>query len=189
MRVVLVLAALGAALLVAPALAQDAKAVYRWVDEDGVVHYTDQPRDGAEKVQVREPQSYSARESLQSTPTARAVVADAGTPAVTQYTSVRIVNPENDSVAWNTGGEISVSIATEPALDTAAGHRVMLYLDGQAVAGTPAPSTTVALSGIHRGTYEVYATVVDAEGVHLAQSDVVTFHVRQTSIQNPQRRR
>ena len=183
-------AALCAEMIAAPAVAQDDKAVYRWVDENGVEHSSDQPRDGAEKVEVRAPQSYSASESLRSTPTARAVGDNAeAPPATTTYTSVRIASPTHDSVAWNTGGEISVSIATEPALDTAAGHRVMLFLDGQAVGGTPTASTTVALSGIHRGSYELYAIVVDKDDIHLAQSETITFHVRQTSIQNPQRRR
>src|SRR5262249_61617017 len=35
-----------------------AATVYRWVDEDGVVHYSDQPHANAEKLQVHAAQTY-----------------------------------------------------------------------------------------------------------------------------------
>ena len=34
--------------------------VYKWVDENGVTHYSDQPHENAEKVQIAQPQTYSA---------------------------------------------------------------------------------------------------------------------------------
>lgn len=35
------------------ALPVSASEIYRWVDSDGVVHYTDRPRDGAERLTIR----------------------------------------------------------------------------------------------------------------------------------------
>ncbi len=177
--------ALCAAMIMTPALAQD---VYRWVDEDGVTHYSDSPREGAEKVDVQEPQTYSAQSALPATPTARDSTAQVPPDFVDAYESVHIAKPAHDSVAWNTAGEIAVEVTVNPPLNRAAGHQVMVYLDGMPVAGTPVASTTIGLTGIHRGTYELYATVVDGKGKHITQSEPITFHVRQTSIQNPQRR-
>jgi len=37
-----------------------AATVYKWVDENGVTHYSDQPHPGAQKVTVAAPQTYSA---------------------------------------------------------------------------------------------------------------------------------
>ena len=34
--------------------------VYKWVDENGVVHYSDQPHPNAQKMQVQEAQTYTA---------------------------------------------------------------------------------------------------------------------------------
>ena len=34
--------------------------VYRWVDENGVTHYSDQPHENAEKVTISAPQTFSA---------------------------------------------------------------------------------------------------------------------------------
>ena len=36
-----------------------AATVYKWVDEDGVVHYSDQPHENAQKVELKAPQTYS----------------------------------------------------------------------------------------------------------------------------------
>ncbi len=35
------------------ALPVSANEIYRWVDENGVVHYTDRPREGAERLTIR----------------------------------------------------------------------------------------------------------------------------------------
>lgn len=184
----LVGAALCAAMWVAaPALvAQDDKAVYRWVDELGVVHYSDQPRDGAEKVVVREPQSYSSAEATPA-PAARPQGVEAVVPATAVAYTVRVAQPEPDSVAWNIGGELPVAVEVQPALDIAAGHRVVFHLNGEAKESIAGIATT--LSGVNRGTHQVHATVINADGDELSRSGSVTFHVRQTSIQNPQRRR
>jgi len=32
--------------------------VYKWVDESGVTHYSDQPHENAEKVTIAQPQTY-----------------------------------------------------------------------------------------------------------------------------------
>lgn len=161
--------------------------LWRWVDDAGVVHYSDKPVAGAERVRVRSPQTYSVQEALPARPTAR----DRNAPAAevdtgTGYRSLRITAPENDSVAWNVGGEIQVSVAPEPALRP--GDRIVVFFNGEAVDGTPMASTSIGLTGIYRGTHTVYATIVDADGAQVIQSEPVTFHVRQTSIKNPQRR-
>jgi hypothetical protein len=44
--------ALGATLLAVPGVAGD---VYKWVDEDGVVHYTDQPPEGRRSTEMKVP--------------------------------------------------------------------------------------------------------------------------------------
>src|SRR6201985_1687410 len=45
-------------LSVASAVALSAT-VYKWVDENGVTHYSDQPHENAQKVQIAQPQTYS----------------------------------------------------------------------------------------------------------------------------------
>ena len=40
-----------------------AGSVYKWVDENGVTHYSDQPHENAQKVELKAPQTYSAPKS------------------------------------------------------------------------------------------------------------------------------
>ena len=40
-----------------------AATVYRWVDENGVVHYSDQSHANAEKVQISAPQTFRGQQS------------------------------------------------------------------------------------------------------------------------------
>lgn len=175
-------------LLLAAPLAQ-AQEMYRWVDEDGTVHYSDQEVEGAERVELRDVQTYRARDSIQGAePRARDRSEPAESPAEAPgYDTFRIAAPENDSVVWATGGEMSVTIELEPGLHP--GHQVVLFLNGEAVDGTPVASTNIGFSGVIRGTHTLHATVVDADGRQLAQSEAITFHARAHSLNDPQRKR
>ena len=105
--------------LAAPALSGTASAadVWKWVDEKGITHYSDQPVPGATKVEVRAgnvSQSRPASDSPSpSTPPSTA--ADRG--AV--YRTFEIWRPENDQVFVNTAGEVNVEIRIEPELQHA----------------------------------------------------------------------
>lgn len=180
MKTILVILAL--ALGAAPALAQE---VYRWVDENGVVHYSDQPREGAERVQIAPPQSYESQARAQ--PQGR----DPDAPEETdedafQYESIRIVAPEDDGAVWATGGGMTVVVEVQPALR--AGDRVALSLNGEAVPGTPVANTRITVNGLIRGTHILQASVIGADGQMKIFSTDVTFHVLQASINSPQRR-
>ncbi|MGH8399705.1 MAG: DUF4124 domain-containing protein, partial [Gammaproteobacteria bacterium] len=47
-------------LLLAMTTFAQADQVYKWVDAQGNVHYSDKPHPGAQKVKIAPPQSYSA---------------------------------------------------------------------------------------------------------------------------------
>lgn len=161
-----------------------AQEVYRWVDENGVVHYSDQPREGAERVQIRQPQSFES--TIQSAPRASDPYADSDEPALS-YTGIRIVSPPDGEALWATGGIYTVVVETVPALQP--GHRIELMLNGTRVPGTPIAGTRVELTGLTRGEYSLQAAVVDESGQMLTFSPEITFHVLQASLNQPQRRR
>ncbi len=81
----LALATLLLAVLVAP-LAQ--AEVYRWVDEDGTVHYSDEPHEGGDKAeQVDVPEVNSAESVDVSTAAATGASADNGGGEVIMYSA------------------------------------------------------------------------------------------------------
>lgn len=169
---------LAAVLLSAPALAAD---VYRWVDSDGEVHYSDQWRPGAEKVRIQESATFSAPKPARSTGDG-AQAADRPAQAG-GYQSLEVASPAQEEVLWNTAGQLRVSVQVNPALQP--GHGLRLFLDGTP-RDLPAGSTSVELTDVFRGVHTLKAEVVDAAGKVLITSPPTTFVVRQTSIANPQ---
>lgn len=168
-------------LAAAPAVAQD---VYRWVDENGTVHYSDKPREGAERVRIQSVQGYES--GTTATPTASDPGAAIDEPEGPYYTAIRIVAPENDGAVWATGGGMTVLVEVQPALRP--GDKILLTLNGDTVPGTPVANTAITVSGLIRGAYTVQAAVVGPSEQIYMFSDDVNFNVLQASIHSPQRR-
>lgn len=157
--------------------------LYRWVDEQGRVHYSDRPQDGADKIEIQPaprtsppPAQQPVRRPQQSTAPA------AQPPAAKTYESVSVVNPGEDQVLWNIGAVLTVSIAAAPRLHD--GHRVVVRFNGEVVEGWPPQALNHQVNDVFRGTHTVSAAITDENGSVLITSAPVTFHVKQTSILN-----
>lgn len=172
-RLLLLLLLLGPA---GPGLA----AVYKWVDEQGNVVYSDQPRPGAEQVKVPPVSTYPAPPLPP-----RTAGADAPKAPAPAYTQVSIVQPSHDSTVRNNAGVVVISALLEPPLRSDLGHQIVLSMDGEPV-GEPGPTTAIQLSNVDRGTHTLQVSVVDDAGEVLASSEPSTFHMRRVSIQHPQ---
>ena len=89
-----------------------AATVYRWVDEDGVVHYSDQPHANAEKVQVHAAQTYKPSAlDTQAPGGGGASSAAASAP----YRGCAIMQPQ-DGQAFANVDSLTVVVQTDPAL-------------------------------------------------------------------------
>ena len=154
--------------------------VFRWTDDDGVVHFSDRPHEGAETVELQEAQTFSAPPVNRRSPD---VEEEPESEEEEGYSALRINRPGQDEVIWNTGGVVDVEVNPEPRLQ--AGHNIQLFLDGQSVAGLDGGQTSFQLTDIDRGTHALRAEVHDADGNGLFKSVAVSFTVQQTSVQNP----
>lgn len=168
--------------------------VYRWVDEDGNVHYSDAKRGDAEKVEIEEPQTMpapdtSSRETGESAGdkagenTEQAQQAG-GKPDVAAYETVRISEPKSEATIWDNQGNVPFQVTLEPELSRDAGHRLAVYVDGKR--RRTIPGTQDTLTGINRGQHELRVAVIDAQGEELGSSESVTFFVKQASLQRQQ---
>lgn len=158
--------------------------VYRWVDDDGQVTYSDRPAAGAERVTLPEAQTFSAPvlQRVQRTPTIDADD-DKDKDKAGTYELVEIVDPAQDAVLWNTGGSLQVSVRMQPNLRR--GHSLMVFLDGRTVERLTGNKRQVELTSVFRGEHTLRMEIRDAEDGVVANSDAVTFTVMQTSILNP----
>lgn len=159
-----------------------AATVYKWVDKNGVVHYSDQPSPSAQAMEVQGAQSYgrdTQPAAASSTP------ASAGEPEPA-YSECVLYQPENDETFPNTS-VVSGSIRINPPLR--AGHRISVALDNRRqTANAVVTSTSFTISEVERGTHTIFFAVEDAQGKPLCRSEAVTIHVRQQSLLSPTRR-
>jgi len=172
--------ALAFTLLLLSCSAALAATVYRWVDEDGVVHYSDQPHANAEKLQVHAAQTY--KPAAVDTPAAGGGGGGASAAAPAPYRGCAIVQPQ-DGQAFANIDSLTVVVQTDPALHQ--GDKVYVVVDGQALNGGNPTGPQFVLSPVDRGTHTAQAQVKDAGGALQCQTPPVTFDVHQNSILNP----
>ncbi len=168
---------LAATLLALPATA----AIYRSVDAEGNVTYTNQPDKNAEPVELKPLSVYDAP------PPRRVTNSRQPDPQTTTYRSVKILSPQPEQTVRSNPGDVTVQAGTEPELDQRAGHRYQFFLDGQPM-GEPGTQNTMTFRNVDRGEHRVSVAVVDSRGKPIAKSDAVRFFLHRQTIFNPARR-
>lgn len=156
---------------------------YKWVDKNGVTHYSDRPAPGAEVVDLPSAQTFTPSTARAGSGRTLSRPSD----AESRYTKLDLWKPENEETFQNAGNTITARLRLEP--DLQAGHSIWLYLDGKRVDGLPGAGDTFTLSDVFRGTHTLVAVVTDQSGKQLINSQTVTFYMHQASVQAPNRLR
>ncbi len=162
-------------LLVASAAVADA---YKWTDEDGVVHYSDRPEPGSERVDLGTA-ARSRPQSARPGATSRSS-GDEASNAVAKpfsYTSLEISAPAPEETLWNIEGILNVSLGLSPALQP--NHEVRVYFDG--VART-VEGTNFQFQEVYRGVHNIQAEVLDETGKLMIRSLPNRFYVQQNTV-------
>lgn len=159
-------------LLAASALAT----TYKWVDKNGVTHYSDTPAPGAQVIDLQSAQTFTPSVSTGSN---RSQTSTSAAGQQFQYGKLDLWKPENDETFQNTGNTITARLRLEPDLQP--GHSIWLYLDGKRVDGLPGSGESFTLNDVFRGTHTLVAVVTDQTGKQIISSPTVTFHMHQTS--------
>ena len=165
-----------AGVLVAGSLLAEA---YRWVDSDGVVHYSDRPQPGAEKIELPEANTTDMRRyetrPRNTEPDASTDAATAG--GFTRYETFSITSPAAEETLWNIEGVLTVSLALSPVLQP--GHQVRVYFDGQPQI---VEGTNFQLQEVWRGVHNIQAEVLDPTGKLMIRSQPNRFYVQQNTV-------
>jgi len=157
-----------------------AATVYKWVDEQGVTHYSDQPYPGAKKIDVQAAQTYTAPPpATQPAAASPRTASGSGSPP---YRTCELFRPTPDEVLFNVSS-ITAKLRLDPSLR--AGDKVAIALDGKRMTGMPTTGEEFTLTPVYRGTHTVVALVEDSQGKNVCQTVPVTFHVRQASLLAP----
>ena len=164
-----------AGLLAAGSLLAEA---YRWVDSDGVVHYSDRPEPGAEKIDLPEPNTTTVRPyATRSGNTESASPEAPDQSGFKRYESLSISAPAAEETLWNIEGVLNVSLALSPPLQP--GHQVRVYLDGEA---RMVEGSSFQLQEVYRGVHNLQAEVLDSTGKLMIRSQPNRFYVQQNTV-------
>ena len=178
------LVAFSLAIMVSPLAAQ----VYKIVDKDGNVTYTDKPpADDAKPMDlpplsVIETPDYG-KTARQKAEAAEAAVGEKEVPLRTMRNRFRdfaIISPLQEESVWRPDGPVSIAWSSSNQLMES--MTVQIFLDGQQQANTTAPM--IPVNGLERGEHTVTATIKDARNRTIATAEPITFYVRQPGLQN-----
>ena len=163
-------------LLVMPYAAADE--AYVWTDADGVVHYSDRPQPGAQRIQLADPNTGQSPAPRRSEPgDAADSEPESEDSAPFSYESFAVASPGAEETLWNIEGVLNVTLALSPELQP--GHQVRVYFDGSP---RLVSSTSFQLTDVWRGVHNLQAEVVDETGNMLIRTQTNRFYVQQTTV-------
>ena len=150
---------------------------FKWVDDQGVVHYSDKPRQGAQEIKLPKAPASPPPTRRAGTPSQN----DDGDKGVVggNYSAFSIAQPDNNETIRSNEGLINISFFIEPGLQS--GHKIRVFVDGRRLKDE-LTSTSFSLKGIRRGTHSMRAEIIDETGEPMASTSSVTFHLRKESI-------
>nr|WP_298410943.1 DUF4124 domain-containing protein [uncultured Halomonas sp.] len=171
----------------------EAATVYRSVDAQGNVVFTDTPGQDSQRIKLKSLTVVPSQES--ATPASKA----SGNPAEKKaaprfsrnasggpfmpYSTFSILSPQ-DGYTLQTGyaGDIVIDIAVEPELRK--DHRIRLLVDDD-VSQSAMHTQVFMLSNLNRGEHTLRAELLDAQGRVRHRSDPVTLYVHRASVNLP----
>jgi hypothetical protein len=156
---------------------------YRWVDEEGVVQYSDRSHPGAVRI-VLQTSPESPTPIQRSAPSPRAQSPATAQQSATQteeykptYSSLVITSPNAEEHLWNIGGTLNVRLNLRPALRAGDQFQVSINGEPQTFSGT-----SFEIPEIYRGTHSIQVDVIGPAGQLRIRGENTQFYVHQTSV-------
>lgn len=152
--------------------------IYRTVDKDGNVIFTDRPGKGASEVKLPPINTTSIPEA---SPYSNAIAPpDTPTATAPDY-QVHIISPRDNVTIPPGQRDLAIAVSLSTPLQPT--HYLVYYINGEAI--QESESTSIVIQDITRGEHRLSVEVIDAQGTVLAQSPVKIVNVIRPSILNP----
>ncbi len=159
--------------------------IYKIVDENGNVTFTDQsPGDGTEPMVLPELSVVSTDPAEPSEPESAPVVTPEEEAELTPrelrqlYKDFKITQPSPEETFWGTENTVVISWGVSEPLQP--GMKVQILVNGQA---RPASEENMVAVTLDRGEHTASAVLLDARGRRVVTAPSVRFFVQQQSIQ------
>lgn len=161
---------------------QAAQTVYRWVDAQGTVHYSDQPQPGGQSETLQmatPPQGKPVKPApVQTSPSTTAEPQEPATPTYT----LELTSPQDQDTIRDNEGNIPLQAQVLP-FSPKQGFQIKVLLDGR-VASTLTNQLPVSLSDVDRGAHQIQLQLLDKDGKVLASSSSITVYLHKASVLN-----
>ncbi|MEZ9291323.1 DUF4124 domain-containing protein [Vibrio lentus] len=173
-----------------------AQTVYTWVDEDGVLHFSDTPTDqGAKSLRLPDVQASAPAPKFEASTPVDAAGTSTSTSTSTTKTpaqakakntereapaqlTLTMLTPIHDQTIRNNRGLIPIQIELNRKLGI--GEQLQLMLDGRRY-GAPQTQPTWELKGIDRGTHTI-AIQAHRSGKLIASTSPVTVYLHRATL-------
>ncbi|MFT7414150.1 MAG: hypothetical protein ACI9FO_000808 [Methylophagaceae bacterium] len=148
--------------------------VYRSIDKQGNVIFSDTASDNAEKIELQESYTYTP-------PVIIDLAEDEPSPdlveiAVPNYT-VSIVSPSQNEAIRANAGNITISSTITPALNTERADKLVFSLDDQ-LKSAAQDTNSYTFTNVDRGSHIAVVSVVDKTGKVIKASKSILFHLQ-----------
>ena len=148
-----------------------AQQIYKVINQDGSVTYTDTPPPDAQPVEL------GPDNRMVSTPVSPAPVQTQAKKATERAPSViTVIQPDDQATVRNNAGSVQFAARVT---NTQKGDVYRLYFNGELVSEQSAPLFT--LNDLPRGAHTFYIAHIDNTGKTLASSTPRTFYLHQAS--------
>lgn len=153
--------------------------IYKWIDSQGVVHFSDKPHPGSEQIIIPNVPGYSPPVGQNTGSQQNQEQQSTAQEEQNQYTKIAIIQPLNEATIRNNQGFVLVAVEMEPAL--ADGDNLQLVFDG-APMGEPQPNLVFQLNGIYRGKHTLAVQIINSEGEVLLTSENITIFMHRPRV-------
>ena len=155
--------------------------IYKVVDKDGNVTFTDQPPNDAAQPLDLPPLSVIETDIQVPETAAAGSAADESKPPTIrqlkkQFRDFKITRPQPEETFWGTANSVFVSWGSSQPIPQS--MSAMLFVDGAGQSASAMGGVTLTLD---RGEHQVYAQLRDEQNRRIATTDTVTFFVKQHS--------
>ena len=164
--------------------------IYKSVDKDGNVVYSDEPLSAdAKPVTLKQLSVVTTRKPVVTSPASPDPDAEQDLELTEEeardvrahFAGFALTRPVPEETYWGTDNAILASVELpNPLLP---GYQIVFSVNGNDLA--PDVATTTRISGFDRGVHTISAQVVDQRGGTVVSTPVVTFYVKQHSVNFP----
>lgn len=159
-----------------------ASEVYRHVDKDGVVHYTDKPPSkNAKPLNLPPIQVIGPIEAPQASRPPTSGGSSSSSSAVPRDLSVSIVSPTPDQTFRGDDRRLAVSVSL--SADLPEGFGLFYLLDGSPQNRAATRQQSYTLSEVERGEHLVSVILVNARGTEVSRAGPVIVHMKPPTVQ------